>query len=145
MSEIREPVIQTQGQDRIIVELPGVRDPERVLRILKSTAMLKLALVPARYEPANPQAEEYDEWRDKTTGQVVPWERVLAESQIVFTGRDLMSNADVGPGTAGDWVVHFELTAKRKRDFYNFTRANVGRIMAIVLDHQRRHPRQGHN
>lgn len=134
MSEIREPIIQRQGEDRIIVELPGVRDPERVLRILKSTAMLKFVLVPARYEPINPEADEYDEWRDKTTGQTVPWERVLAESAVEFTGRDLMSNAEVGPGQKNDWVVHFEMKPKRKRDFYNFTRANVGRIMAIVLD-----------
>ncbi|MCD6352170.1 MAG: protein translocase subunit SecD [Armatimonadetes bacterium] len=134
MSEIREPIIQKQGQDRIIVELPGVRDPERVLRILKSTAMLKFVLVPAKYEPVNPEADEYDEWKDKTTGETVRWERVLAESQVKFTGKDLKSNADVGPGQRNDWVVHFELIPKRKRDFYNFTRANVGRIMAIVLD-----------
>ncbi len=134
MSEIREPVIQRQGKDRIIVELPGVRDPERVLRILKSTAQLKFVLVPARYEPLNAEADEYDEWRDKTTGQTVMWERVLAESQVVFTGRDLKSNAEVQPGQKNDWVVHFEMKPKKKRDFYNFTRANVGRLMAIVLD-----------
>lgn len=134
MGEVREPIIQKQGEDRIIVELPGVRDPERVLRILKSTAMLKFVLIPARYEPANPEADDYEEWRDKSTGQTVRWERVLAESSVEFTGRDLQSNADVGPGQRGDWVVHFEMTAKRKRDFYNFTRANINRIMAIVLD-----------
>ncbi len=134
MSEIREPVIQKQGDDRIIVELPGVRDPERVLRILKSTAMLKFVLVPARYEPLNPEANDYEEWRDKSTGQTVRWERVLAESKVEFTGRDLESNADVGPGQKNDWVVHFNMRPQRKRDFYNFTRANVNRIMAIVLD-----------
>ncbi|MCX7597797.1 MAG: protein translocase subunit SecD [Armatimonadetes bacterium] len=136
MSEIREPLIQVQGNDRIIVQLPGVRDPERVLRILKSTAMLKFVLVPARYELANPGAEDYEEWRDRTTGQTVSWARVMAESEVKFTGRDLQSNAEVGPGQAGDWVVHFELQPKKKREFYNFTRANIGRIMAIVLDDQ---------
>jgi len=136
MSEIREPLIQVQGNDRIIVQLPGVRDPERVLRILKSTAMLKFVLVPARYELANPGAEDYEEWRDRTTGQTVSWARVMAESEVKFTGRDLQSNAEVGPGQAGDWVVHFELQPKKKREFYNFTRTNIGRIMAIVLDDQ---------
>ncbi len=134
MSEIREPVIQRQGEDRIIVELPGVRDPERVLKILKSTAMLKFLLIPARYKPAAPETDEYDEWQDSTTGQTVPWERVMAESKVVFTGRDLQSNASVGPSGRGDWVVHFELKPKKKREFYNFTRRNVGRLMAIVLD-----------
>lgn len=134
MSEIREPVIQVQGADRIIVQLPGVRDPDRVLRILRSTAMLEFVLIPARYEQMNP--DSYDEWKDKTTGQIVPWEQVLAQSQVKFTGRDLQSNSDVEPGQAMDWVVGFHLKTARKRAFYNFTRENVGRLMAIVLDNK---------
>jgi preprotein translocase subunit SecD len=134
MSEIREPVIQKQGDDRIIVELPGVRDPDRVLRILKSTAVLKFLLVPTRYEAATPGEDKYDEWRDKTSGQTVGWDRVLAESPVKFSGRDLKSNSKVGPGNKADWVVHFELVDKKKREFQKFTRDNVGRIMAIVLD-----------
>ena len=138
MSEIREPVIQKQGEDRIIVELPGVRDPDRVLRILKSTALLKFMIIPTRYEPATPGEEKYDEWRDKTSGQTVSWERVLSEAEAApeakFTGRDLKPNAEVGPGQKGDWVVHFEMTDKKQREFGNFTRKNVGRLMAIVLD-----------
>lgn len=134
MGEIREPVIQKQGFDRIIVEMPGVRDPERVLDILKSTALLEFRLVPARYEPLN--ADTYDEWTDKQTNQTVPWEQVRAESTVAFTGRDLLPNAQVQAGQTGDWVVAFELRPDKKDDFNEFTRRNIGRIMAIVLDRE---------
>ncbi len=132
LGEIREPVIQKQGFDRIIVEMPGVKDPERVLEILKSTALLEFRLVPARYEPAMP--DSYDEWTDSRTNQTVTWEKVRAESEVAFTGRDLLPNAKVQAGQTGDWVVAFELRPEKKDDFHEFTRRNIGRIMAIVLD-----------
>lgn len=134
LGEIREPVIQKQGYDRIIVEMPGVKDPDRVLDILKSTALLEFRLVPARYEPANP--DTYEEWIDTQTNQTVPWEQVRAESTVEFTGRDLLPNAQVQAGQTGDWVVAFELRPERKDDFHEFTRRNIGRIMAIVLDRE---------
>lgn len=134
LGEIREPVIQKQGSDRIIVEMPGVRDPERVLDILKSTALLEFRLVPARYEPLNP--DTYDEWTDTQTNQTVTWEQVRAESTVEFTGRDLLPNAQVQAGQTGDWVVAFELRPAQKDDFNEFTRRNIGRIMAIVLDRE---------
>lgn len=137
MSEIREPVLQTQGSDRLIVELPGVNDPERVVGILKSTAMLEFRLIPDRYEAPGAAQDEYDEWRDKQTQQMVPWERVMAESPAEFTGRDLLSNAVVEPDAqGGGWVVHFELRPERKQAFREFTRKNINRAMAIVLDGQ---------
>lgn len=134
LGEIREPVIQKQGYDRIIVEMPGVKDPDRVLDILKSTALLEFRLVPARYEPATP--DTYEEWIDTQTNQTVPWEQVRAESTVEFTGRDLLPNAQVQAGQTGDWVVAFELRPERKDDFHEFTRRNIGRIMAIVLDRE---------
>ena len=135
MGEIREPVIQKQGRDQIIVEIPGVKDPERVTSILKSTAMLEFRLIPQQYENASPGGEMYDEWRDKRSGQLVGWDRVLAESKAEFRGSDLVPTSKVVPGDgAGEWEVTFELKANRKRAFHEFTRKNVGRLMAIVLD-----------
>lgn len=134
MSDIREPIVQTQGDDKIIVELPGVKDPDRVLEILQSTAMLEFRLIPSRYTAPGADSNDYAEWQDTRTNQTVPWEQVLAESERGFTGRDLQSNAAVAPGDAGQWVVHFELKKNKKKAFHEFTRRNVGRLMAIVLD-----------
>jgi len=134
LGDIREPTIQKQGADRIIVQMPGVRDPERVLDILKSTALLEFRLVPEKYEPLD--METYREWKDTETGQTVSWDLVRAESSAEFTGRDLMPNAKVQSGQTGDWVVAFELKAAKKDDFNEFTRRNIDRIMAIVLDRE---------
>ncbi|HCA45872.1 MAG TPA: protein translocase subunit SecD, partial [Armatimonadetes bacterium] len=134
MSEITEPTIQKQGTDRIIVQMPGVREPERVLDILKSTAMLEFRLVPEKYEPVD--MITYSEWRNKETGQTASWDLVRAESSAEFTGRDLLPNSTVQSGQTGDWVVAFELKNEKKDDFNEFTRRNVDRIMAIVLDRE---------
>ncbi len=136
MSEIREPVIQQQGDDQIIVELPGVKDPERVMGILQSTAQLEFRLIPARYTLAGGAAEagDYSQWMDETTNDVVPWEQVYHESEQAFTGADLKSNARPQSGQAMEWVVAFELQSDKQLAFGDFTRRNVGRIMAIVLD-----------
>ncbi len=134
MSDIREPIVQKQGDDKIIVELPGVKDPDRVLDILKSTAMLEFRLIPARYSAPGAEENDYSEWQDARTNQTVPWEQVLAESEPAFSGRDLQSNAEVTTDDTGQWVVQFELKADKKREFLDFTRRNVGRLMAIVLD-----------
>ena len=135
-TDVREPVIQKQGDDRIIVELPGVKDPERVIDIIKSTALLEFRIIPQRYTAAGASREDYSEWQDSQTQQRVSWDRVMAETKAEFTGRDLESNSTVRPGEAGDWVVAFEMRPDKKRAFYEFTNRNVGRLMAIVLDNK---------
>ncbi len=136
MSEIREPVIQQQGDDQIIVELPGVRDPQRVMGILQSTAQLEFRLIPPRYTLAGGAAKagEYSQWLDEATNEGASWERVYHESEQAFTGADLKSNARPQPGQAMDFEVAFELRAEKSTAFGDFTRHNVNRIMAIVLD-----------
>lgn len=135
LGEIREPVIQKQGHDQIIVEIPGVKDPDRVSSILKSTALLEFRLIPKHYESAAPGADSYDEWKDTRTGEIVPWERVLAESDARFKGSDLVPNSRVVAGDGpGDWQVTFELKPNKKNEFHTFTSQNVKSLMAIVLD-----------
>jgi len=138
MGDIREPVIQQQGNDQIIVELPGVKDPQRVLGILKSTAQLEFRLIPPRYTLPQGAAEagDYSQWMDEATNDVVPWEQVYNESERAFTGADLKSNARPQTGQAMDWVVAFELRNEKSTAFADFTRRNVGKLMAIVLDGQ---------
>ncbi len=136
MSEIREPVIQEQGDDQIIVELPGVKDPERVLGILRSTAQLEFRLIPARYTLAGgaAEADDYSQWMDAASNDVVPWPQVYHESEQAFTGADLKSNSRPQPGQTMDFVVAFELKNDKQIAFGEFTRDNIGEIMAIVLD-----------
>ncbi len=136
--KVKEPVIQTQGNSRIIVELPGIKDPEAALRIIGSTAVLEFRLVPKYYEvpAAGAEVDDYSEWLDtrKTPPQPVTEQSVLDASEVKFTGTDLKSNAAVSAGQKNDWVVNFELKDRQVKAFHDFTRTHVGWIMAIVLD-----------
>lgn len=135
MSDIREPVIQTQGDDRVIVELPGVKNPAAVVQILHETAQLQFVLVPQKYQPpATSEDNDYSTWTNQYTKQEVSWAQVYAESDIEFTGADLKPNSRVQPGQALELVVGFELRNEQKDAFRRFTAHNVGRYMAIVLD-----------
>jgi preprotein translocase subunit SecD len=138
--KVKEPVIQTQGAKRLIVELPGIKDPEEALRIIGKTAVLEFRLVPKRYEPPAEASEtgDYSIWKDTQKSPPGPAavESVLTDSPINFTGADLLDKAHVSSGQRNDYVVNFELKADKKEPFNEFTRAHVGWIMAIVLDGQ---------
>ena len=135
MTDIKEPIVQKQGSDRIIVELPGVRDPKHVTDLLKSTAQLEFRLVPKRYKPSGAKMDDYTSWSDSQTGQSVSEAVVLAQSDVQFSGRDLKPNAMVEQEPESTfWEVRFELKEDRKQDFARFTRDHVQWIMAIVLD-----------
>jgi preprotein translocase subunit SecD len=140
MTEIKEPIVQKQGNDRIIVELPGVTEQKRVTELLKTTAQLEFRLVPKRYTSAGTTEEDYSTWKDSQTGlSNVSEAAVLAQSEVMFRGRDLKDNASVEPEPEGKgWEVRFELKENQKQAFAKFTREHVGWIMAIVLDGQTR-------
>ena len=134
---IREATVQTQGKDKLLIELPGVKDPASVIQLLGQTAQLQFALVPEKYE-YNSSGEgpgpKQITWRNKYTNEDAEWRQVYAESKVEFTGRDLKSNARVAPGQGFEYVVSFELRNERKEAFRKFTGRSVGRFMAIVLD-----------
>ena len=122
--------------ERVLAEVAGIEQVTADFRA-RDTGELRVATThtQARYTLPETAEDDYSEWQDTQGNTSVPWEQVLAESELAFTGRDLQDNAAVSPdNTTSNWVVHFELKNERKKDFLNFTRRNVGRLMAIVLD-----------
>ncbi len=130
---VAEPVIQQQGLDRIVVQLPGVQDTAKAKDILGRTATLEVRLV-----------DESAEGRAAERGQGnVPFgserflERdgrtVIVKRQVVLTGDNL---DDAQPGfdsQSQEPAVHLNLDAKGSRIFKDVTRENIGKRMAIVL------------
>jgi len=130
---VSEPVIQQQGLDRVVVELPGIQDPARVKQIIGRTATLELRMV-----------EESSEAAAAATGQgPVPFgtdkfiERngvpLIVKRQVVLTGDNL---TDAQPGfdsQTQESVVHLTLDAKGARIIRDVSRENVGKRMAILL------------
>jgi len=148
---VAEPLIARQGLDseRIVVQLPGVDDPDRVKRLIKSTAFLEFRL--ARFPYNGPGVASRQEILDNFGGvlpddlEIVPKDerdrngRIIGqtfyaiEKRRVITGRDLRS-ASPSQGQLGQPVVAFMLSAEGARIFSDVTAANIGRGLAIVLD-----------
>jgi preprotein translocase subunit SecD len=130
---VAEPVIQQQGLDRIVVQLPGVQDTAKAKDILGRTATLEVRLVD---ESAEARAAE------SGTGPV-PFgserylernaQPVIVKKQVILTGENL---TDAQPGfdtQTQEAAVHLSLDAKGSRIFRDITRENIGKRMAILL------------
>lgn len=127
----REPVITRQGEDRIVVQLPGVDDPERIKEILGRTAQLAFHLVDTGQESA--AARETGGTRvlplaDEPGGTLPIYRRAI------ITG-DMLTNAQPTL-QQGQPVVSFALNGVGARKFCDVTRAHTGEPFAIVLDNE---------
>jgi preprotein translocase subunit SecD len=130
---VAEPVIQQQGLDRIVVQLPGVQDTAKAKDILGRTATLEVRMV-----------DESTEARAAEQGAgLVPFgserymernaQPLIVKKQVVLTGDNL---TDAQPGfdsQTQEPVVNLMLDAKGARIFRDVTRENVGKRMAIIL------------
>ena len=144
---VAEPSIQPQGDDRIVIQLPGVDDPARVKDIIGTTGLLELKLVDVKGGPySSPEAaaaayggaipanlelvegnSEDTEARTRTTVFYV------LDRAAAVTGRDL-KNARVGQDKFNQPAVEFFLNAQGAEKFGRVTGDNIGRQLAIVLD-----------
>ena len=121
-----EPNIQRQGADRILVQVPGLQDPQRLKEILGQTAKLEFRMV------AEPGATDVDLLPSKET----PGQTQAIERRVIVEGGDL---TDAQPGfdnRTGEPVVNFRFNIRGAQRFGQTTSENVGRLLAIVLDNQ---------
>ncbi len=128
-----DPIITRQGQDRIVVQLPGINDPNRIKQLLGKTAHMTFRLVD---ETANPTAAvpppgiEFLPLTDK------PGQKIAVRKRVEVDGANLTdARAGQNPQT-GEWVVNFTFDSVGARRFADVTRASVGHPFAIVLDNK---------
>ncbi len=129
---VAEPVIQQQGADRIVVQLPGVQDTAKAKDILGRTATLEIRMVddtPGGLEAAIAGSAPFGtELYNERGGQPL-----LVKKQVVLTG-DRLTDAQPGfDGQTNEAAVHLTLDAAGARIFKDITRENVGKRMAILL------------
>jgi len=131
-----EPLIQRQGVDRILVQVPGLQDPTRLKELLGKTAKLDFRMVDLTV-PADQAVQ----------GRVPPDSEVLMSStspktpyvikkQVLVSGADL---TDAQPGfdqRTGEPIVSFRFNTSGSRKFAQATSENVGQPFAIVLDNE---------
>jgi preprotein translocase subunit SecD len=143
---VSEPTIQEHGgggQYQILVQLPGVDDPERVKGIMQSTAMLEIKQMTAGPYPSEEQAMQ-------AKGGIMPADSILMSGQCAngpeqtwcfvsrvsaVRGKDLR-DAQASTDQNGQPSVHFQLTGEGGQRFYSFTSSHVGDSLAVVLDNR---------
>ena len=135
----REPTIQRQGEDRILVQLPGVDDPERIKRLLGRTAKMTFHLTDEQHSletamagrvPAGtkllPSADEVD-----SSGQPRMY---LIRKRVMVSGDQLVDSQPGFDQRNNEPVVNFRFDSAGAKRFGDVTSKNVGRPFAIVLD-----------
>jgi preprotein translocase subunit SecD len=124
-----EPVIQRQGEDRILVQLPGVGDPQYIKDLLQKTAKLAFHLVEMGADPSTasrastlvlPMAED-------------PLQTLVLVKRPELQG-DMLTNAAFAQDQNGQPAVSFRFNAIGTKKFCTLSRENVNRLFAIVLD-----------
>lgn len=143
---VAEPVFQREGDDRLVIELPGASDKEkaRVMNLIKSTAMLEFKKVAAgpfaseadalkQYNGVLPEDLSIIKWSSKA--KVEGANVSVLESASVLTGRDLKI-AKRSQDQWGGSAVAFSLNSSGASRFRTFTAANIGQKLAIVLDNR---------
>ncbi|HSN68160.1 MAG TPA: hypothetical protein VLV48_02880, partial [Thermoanaerobaculia bacterium] len=147
---VTEPIIARQGGvrgNRIVIQLPGVDDPQRVKEIIRTTAQLQFRLVEgpsfsdaqAVFNNLSPELREQvdilpTDSRDEF-GRVTGRQFMAVRKAAPVTGRDLKT-ARVQKGQLGEPTIGFSLTPEGGQKFKDLTSANINRQLAIVLDNK---------
>jgi preprotein translocase subunit SecD len=139
---VAEPTIQQQGENRILVQLPGIQDPERAKALIGKTALLEFKMLDERTSVEDALAGRVPE-----TSEVLYQRRVDKETKVerkipyVVQKRTLLTGAELNraevqadPNSPGNWQVAIELNAVGTRVFGEITEQNVGKLLAIILD-----------
>ncbi|MDD5067588.1 MAG: protein translocase subunit SecD, partial [bacterium] len=150
---VSEPSIQKQGENRIVVELPGVKDPGRAESLLNVRGSLEFKLV----DDDLSRAENFKDYtkgilnetvklpedrevlfvwqKDKDSGRMEQKYPIVVHKEAALTGAYLKT-AGIAVGQFGDSAVDFELKSEGAERFYKITSDNVNKKLAIVLDNK---------
>ena len=126
-SGVAEPQVVTQGTDRIVVEMPGVQNPDQIRELVGTTG--RLDFVPLGQTGAAASQQLDPAWIATTCSDTVTVNCVL------FSG-DQLSSATIGADETGRRTVDFTLKDEGRQKFADYTAAHVNDFFAIVLDGQ---------
>jgi preprotein translocase subunit SecD len=131
-----EPVIQRQGTDRILVQVPGLQDPTRLKDLLGKTAKMEFRMVDSTVSPDQAQAGRVPADSEVLMSSTSPKIPYVIKKQVLVSGGDL---TDAQPGfdqRTNEPIVSFRFNTSGSRKFAVATTENVGQPFAIVLDNE---------
>jgi len=140
---VTEPVLQRKGKNQVVLELPGIKDPEHAIKVLGETAMLEFVeaewapgdertLSPSKVEQLFGSGARLDKYVDKEGNRIVKEQPIILKG-TVLTGADL-KGAWPGVDEFGNPNVDIEFNPKGAGLFAAVTERSVGRPIAILLD-----------
>ena len=138
---LAEPEITRQGDYDILVQLPGLTNPEAAKSLIKKVALLEFKVVDDRNDLSKALAGEvpdgdeilYEKVRDPETGQVIEERPYLIEKKTLMTG-EVISDASVKLDSHGRAYILIEFNPSGGSHFEQISGENVGRQLAIILD-----------
>ena len=136
---VREPTIQRQGEDRILVQLPGIDDPERIKNLLGRTANMTFHMVDTQVPFQDVQARRLPpgDMAVPSANEIGPDGKpmLIAVEKRVRVGGDALVDAQSSfDSRTNEPVVSFRFDSAGARRFADVTKENVGKPFAIVLD-----------
>jgi preprotein translocase subunit SecD len=131
-----EPVIQRQGNDRILVQVPGLQDPTHLKEILGKTAKMEFRMVDTSVPPDQAQSGSVPPDDEALPNMSNPKTSTVVKKQVLVTGGDLTDAQTGFDQRTSEPVVNFKFNTAGSRKFAQATTENVGQPFAIVLDNQ---------
>jgi protein-export membrane protein SecD len=131
-----EPLIQRQGTDRILVQVPGLQDPTQLKSILGKTAKMEFRMVDTTVPADQASQGRAPPDSDVLMSSTSPKTPYVIKKQVLVSGGDL---TDAQPGfdqRSGEPIVSFRFNTSGSRKFAQATSENVGQPFAIVLDNE---------
>ena len=133
---VAEPIVQRQGADRIVVQLPGVQDTAQAKRIIGATATLEYrgvvegnAFEAARTGSVPPQARIYYQRDTGPDGQRIP---VLLNKRVIASGEHLQDASSFFDSQSGTPAVRVRLSSVGGQRMFDYSSVNIGKPMAVV-------------
>ncbi|WP_293393154.1 protein translocase subunit SecD [Nevskia sp.] len=129
---VAEPIVQRQGADRIVVQLPGVQDPTRVKELLGATATLEYRAVDENADAASAAASGVIPAGDELFYQRGSHRPYLLKRETIASGAELTSATPTIDHESGTPAVSVKLDGNGAKKMLDFTSKNVGKLMAVV-------------
>ncbi len=128
---VAEPLLQRQGQDRIIVEFPGLQDPQRAKDLIGRTALLEFVDTDHQSLPRGAEWLPDNRRVRMPDGQVV-----ILPKKVVVTGADLRDARAEFDQQSVRWLVRFRFAGEGAKKFEEHTGRSIGEYLTIVLDNR---------
>ena len=139
---VAEATITRQGDDRILIQLPGVQDPERAKALIGQTGLLEFKLLDERTQPEDALAGRLPETSEllyqrrlNREGKEEGRTPFVVQKRTLLTGNELIdASVQADPNSPGNWQVAITFSPSGAQRFGEITEQNVARHLAIILD-----------